>query len=457
MPATRPTTLQQRHEMVRLGQAGFTHQMIAEQLGVSRWTARKWRRRGRSGEPAALVSVLGRPATGPLAERPALMRYLALRWKRQHPTWGAAYVVQRLQTRPSLRPEDLPSPVSVWRYWRTFGDRLFPQRHAPEPKPPRAGVVHGVWQLDFNESLDVAGLGSVTVAQARDSVGRATVLHRVHPAESAEQRIVKLTTEQVQADCRIAFSQWGLPDAIQTDHASLFADDDLTPFPTRLKLWWLGLGIDHCLIPRHTPECNGSVERSHRTLNERTLVGQTFQEADQLQAQVDADWQELNTRCPSRARGCNGHPPLVAHPNLLVPRRTYFPEHEAQMFDLQRVDHYLAQFTWLRLVNSHGRLSLGRQRYGLGRAWAGLQVSIRFEPGERVFRFTALQPKKSTALPALTPIVRPALGLTVADLCGSITPYPMPPRQLCFPVSFFQPPAAPVEARLSETSPEARV
>lgn len=457
MPATRPTTLQQRQEMVRLAQAGYTTQMIASQMGVSRWTARKWRRRGRSGDPAALVSAWGRPATGPLAQWPALVRYLALRWKRQHPTWGAAYVVQRLRRHPSLLHEPLPSRVSLWRYWRTFGERLFPQRHAPEPKLPRAGVVHGVWQLDFKESVEVAGLGAVTFAHARDSVGRATVLHRVHPAEAPEQRIVKLTTEQIQADCRRAFSQWGLPDAIQTDRASLFCDADLTPFPTRLTLWWVGLGIEHRLIPRHTPQCNGSVERSHRTLNERTLVGQTFQQAAQLQAQVDTDWHELNSVCPSRAFGCHDRPPLVAHPNLLVARRVYFPEQEAQAFDLQRVDQYLAQFTWLRLVNSHGRLSLGSQRYGLGRAWAGLKVSICFEPDQRVFRFTALQPKKSSTTPALAPIVRPALGLTVADLCGPITMDAMPPRQLCFPVSFFQPPATAVEARLSETSPEARV
>jgi hypothetical protein len=150
--------------------------------------------------------------------------------------------------------------------------------------------------LDFNESVDVPGVGPATFAQARDSVGRATVMQRVHPAWQANQRIVKLTTEQVQADCRIAFAQWGLPDAIQTDRASLFVDDDATPFPTRLSLWWIGLGLTHQLIPRHTPECNGSVERSHRTTNERTLSGQAFRNAVHLQAQLDADWLELNAR-----------------------------------------------------------------------------------------------------------------------------------------------------------------
>jgi hypothetical protein len=274
----------------------------------------------------------------------------------------------------------------------------------------------------------VAGVGPVTLAQARDSVGRATVLHRVHPAEPPGQRIVKLTTAQVQADCRQAFAAWGLPDAVQTDRASLFQADEPTPFPTRLTLWWVGLGIAHYLIPRHTPACNGSVERSHRTTGERTLSGRTFSDAAALQAQLDADWAELNAACPSRARGCGGQPPLAAFPDLLRPRRPYWPEQELAQFDLARVDAYLAGFTWLRVVSSHGVLSLGGQRYGLGRPWAGRAVSIHFDSGARTFIFSALPTDAR-----LASLARPAQGLTAADLCGAVARLASPPRQLTFP------------------------
>jgi hypothetical protein len=90
MPATRPTTIQQRQEIMQLAQTGLSHQAIAQDVGVSVWTARKWARRTRSGDLAALVSPVGRPVTGSLADSPPLVRYLALRLKRQHPTWGAA-------------------------------------------------------------------------------------------------------------------------------------------------------------------------------------------------------------------------------------------------------------------------------------------------------------------------------------------------------------------------------
>src|SRR5512135_846324 len=116
MPATRPTTIQQRQEIMQLAQSHFSYHAIAQHSGVSVWTARKWVRRTRSGELSSLVSHLGRPATGPLADQPPLVRYVALRLKRQHPTWGAAYILQKMQTYASLRGQALPHPTSIWRY-----------------------------------------------------------------------------------------------------------------------------------------------------------------------------------------------------------------------------------------------------------------------------------------------------------------------------------------------------
>ena len=70
----------------------------------------------------------------------------------------------------------------------------------------------------------------------------------------------------------------------------------------------------------------------------------------------------VNAECPSRAKGCNGQPTLVAHPELLVPRRPNRPEWELDLFDLKRVDDYLATRTWIRTVSEVGQASLGSQR-----------------------------------------------------------------------------------------------
>ena len=129
---------------------------------------------------------------------------------------------------------------------------------------------------------------------------------------------------------------------------------------------------------------------------------------------MDADWDEMNSQCPSRAQGCPGCPPLDAHPELRWPRRLYDPTCELELFDLQRIDAYLKPLTWTRKVNSHGRLSLGNQRYGLGRAWAGKSVSIRFASDKRTFIFTDLvaQPYE--------PLIRSAKGLSKAEIIGTL-------------------------------------
>jgi len=219
-----------------------------------------------------------------------------------------------------------------------------------------------------------------------------------------------------------------------------------------LRLWWTALGIEHRLIPRHTPKRNGSVERSHRTLAERTLQRSPFQDALQLQTQVDADWQELNAECPSRARGCHGKPPLLAHPELSTPRRAYRPEWERELFDPKRVYAHLADLTWVRAVSQAGQVRLAGHRYGVGIAWAGESVSIQFDSEHQHFVFTPLrQSQKGMPKPLVCESVsRPAQGLTLEALTGLTADQPtLPTRQLMLPLVFSVPQPMMSPARLS--------
>jgi hypothetical protein len=459
MPTTRATTIQQRQEILRLVASGLTIAAIARALHLAPRTVRKWRQRAGSGGVGRLVSRVGRPATGALGRRSALMRYLALRLKRKHPTWGAAYIIKKMSEHPGLHGQALPDRTSVWRYWRQFRERLRLPRPRPEARPSDRSVVHGVWQLDFKESVPVAGVGTTTLTHARDLVGRATVCHRVHVAARPEQRILKLTTHQVQADCRVAFTQWGLPDAIRTDRASIFRDDDLSPFPTRLVLWWVGLGIEPQRIRRGVPEDNGGVERAHRTANERTLTGQAFSGPAQLQRQLDADWHELNWECPSRADGCQGQPPVVAHPELLQPRREYRPEWEGRLFELARVEAYLvSQGSWLRTVSGRGQVTLASQWYVLGMAWRHQTVSIRYDLSQHDFLFTLVTPEHGPLPKNPQPRHLPARGLSPTGLMGPIDlALEQPARQLSLAWDLPVHPPDPAVARLSATSPTARL
>ena len=59
------------------------------------------------------------------------------------------------------------------------------------------------------------------------------------------------------------------------------------------------------------------------------------------------------------------------------------------IFDLKKVDAYLATFTWERKVGKTGQITLGgrHQRYSIGRAYARRQVLVRFDPTDRHFVF----------------------------------------------------------------------
>lgn len=442
MPARQATSIAQRCEMMRLVEEGHTYAVVAERVGVSFWVARKWIRIGKRCGKENMASCYGRPAAGALAGFDPMIRYVALRLKRQHPKWGAEYVLKKLGEIPSLEGKQFPSATTIWRYWRSFGDRLFSKRDPSRSKIGPSEKSHGVWQMDAKESMQIPGVGLVSFNQARDEYGRVTVMHRVHAEPERARQLARLTSETAFQDCRIAFTQWGMPEAIQTDRDTIYVDSGQSPFPNRIVLWWVGLGIEHRLIPRRTPKRNGTVERSHRTLKERTLENQKFESAEELQKRVDADWHELNAECPSRARGCRGKPPLVAHPELLTPHRPYRPEWELELFDLKRVDEYLADFSWTRTCTSVGQLRMRKVRYSLGYAWAYQDVSVTYDPEHRQFVFTQIrsETRKGKDQLILDPVRRDAKNLSVEDITGlSKALTDLPTRQLMLPFVICQP------------------
>ena len=151
---------------------------------------------------------------------------------------------------------------------------------------------------------------------------------------------------------------------------------------------------------------------------------------------MDKDWHELNHECPSRAKGCNGKPPLVAHPELLTTKRPYRPEWELELFNLKRVDEYLAEFTWVRTCTSVGQLRMRKMRYSLGAAWAYQDVSATYDPEHRQFVFEQIRSntRKGKEQPKLDPVRRDAKNLSIEDITGiSREILELPSRQLMFP------------------------
>jgi hypothetical protein len=98
-----------------------------------------------------------------------------------------------------------------------------------------------------------------------------------------------------------------------------------------------------------------------------------------FQQALDRERNLHNLEFPSRASGCNGNPPLQAHPELLHARRPYHPQQEAILFDMQRVYHYLAGFTFERKVNRNGQVTLKGHHYTVGLAHKEKQIYVRLD------------------------------------------------------------------------------
>jgi len=105
---------------------------------------------------------------------------------------------------------------------------------------------------------------------------------------------------------------------------------------------------------------------------------------------------------PSDAGDCQGHPPMEVHPEVLHPLRPYRSAVELALFDLARVDRFLAQFTWSYKVSKVGQVDIAQHTYSVGKAYAGQRVNVCFDPHDissssvkaRVVRLSnAAQPK----------------------------------------------------------------
>ena len=154
------------------------------------------------------------------------------------------------------------------------------------------------------------------------------------------------------------------------------------------------------------------MERSHQTWARQALEGQTFSQWDQLYAYLEQRRHFLNYRLPCSSLG--EQPPLVAHPEALLPRRLYRPEWEQVLLNLSQVHAYLAKGRWFRRVSQVGTVSLGQQTYGLGVAWRGESVDIAFDPQDKQLIFRSADGEQRKRLPLK--------GVSVINLMGEMGP-----------------------------------
>jgi transposase len=422
-PRGRTTTLAERVEIGERWEAGQKDPEIAKTMGLRVSTVRKWRRKYKKAGRTGLTSRMGRPPKGALSQFPLEIRDVIREMRKKHPGWGPITIWTELTDRPHFAGLQLPSRSRIAAFLKQEGLTRKYERHSELPQvqavdPQRA---HEEWEMDAQGVVKVSGLGPVSIINIVDLFSRVKVdsfpcLDTSHP-----------TTEDYQLVLRRAFVNYGLPEKMSLDHDSVFFDNaSASPFPSTIHMWLAALGIDVRFIEDRPPAEHSVIERDHQTVAQQAITGQKFSDDTALQASLAERLDFLNTRFPSRTLA--GQAPLVAHPEARHSGRPYRPEWEEAMLDMQRVYDYLARARWFRRTSSAGQLSLGAQRYGLGKDFANRSLEITFDAQAQELICLSEDGQQEIRLPIQ--------GLTKSNLMGELSPLvSQPVYQLALPFS----------------------
>jgi putative transposase len=165
-----------------------------------------------------------------------------------------------------------------------------------------------------------------------------------------------------------AFKDFGLPLSIRSDNGVPFASTSAFFGLSKLSVWWLRLGIGIERIRPGNPQQNGRHERMHLTLKREATKppGRNFL---QQQAKFDQFIHEYNQERPHQALGMRYPAELYrpsARPYAGLPELEY-PFHDRTV-----------------TVTQCGRLCLGARKINLSAVFAGQMVGIR-EVSERIW------------------------------------------------------------------------
>lgn len=423
------TTLEDRIKITEWSAAREPIRGIADRLGWRESTVRKWRHRGQTQGRAGLISPMGRPAEGALSSYSEEMRNVLTGWRQEHPGWGPKTLRTELELAEEFVGKKLPSPATIGRFLKEQAFTQPYEKHSelPQTQAESPGESHDVWELDARGQEYVPDIGVISLIQLNDRHSHVRLIS--YPCWLGSKRLQRRAdTTDYQVVLRLAFTDWGMPKNLQVDHESVFYDNtSQSPFPTRLHLWLLALGVSLQFGRRGRPTDQGMTERSHQLWYKQVLQGVTFNNWDALYMSLRDRRIFLNQHLPCAS--LNNQPPLQAFPDALHSGRYYRPEWEQDLLDLNKVYDYLAAGRWFRKISASGTFSLGGYVYCIGQQWRNRQAEITFQPDSQ---------NLSLCDGAGQPLAQiPIKGLSVDCLAGKLSQILMLPIfQLCLPFSW---------------------
>jgi putative transposase len=324
---------------------------LCREFGISRKTGYKIYERYKDCGVRGLLDRSRRPYRQ-AQQLPHAVEALILRLKREHPSWGALKIRERVRRRwPEVHcPANSTVHAVLDRHGLVTRRR---GRRSYAEGTPLSGPTHpnGLWGADYKGEFMLADRRYCYPLTVTDFASR--YLIGVEALATTQETFAFAAFERI-------FQEFGLPAAIRTDNGTPFASAGALYGLSRLSVWWIRLGIRIERIRRGHPEQNGRHERMHLTLKQEATKPAAPNMLQQ-QARFDAFREEYNHERPHQALA------------MAVPadRYTRSPRPYRGLEDLT--------YPWADFavdVTHCGRRCFSRRKINLSHVFAGQRVGV---------------------------------------------------------------------------------
>jgi transposase InsO family protein len=319
---------------------------LARDLGIHRSTAHIWIRQYITGGYDGLKPTPRHPHHSPRRTEDWLVASI-IRLQQMYPRWGARKLMHLLETE-GVEP---PSERTVNRILKRNGLVKKLERRTESLSRFERCSPNELWQMDHKRSLHLGYGERVVPFVVVDDATRFLIGVDLNPDKGLESTWSSLWS---------FFGAYGLPEAILSDNAHLFAGHD-GPSQMEVRLIRLGIKVLHGRVGH--PQTQGKVERLNGTLEYELFSLRHWRCVNELKPAL-VDW--INTYNFLRP-----HEAL----DMAVPGSNYLPSRRPRPDEVPSMAY--PENTTTRVVGSDGRITYRGARYEVGRGLVGEKVSVR--------------------------------------------------------------------------------
>jgi putative transposase len=286
--------------------------------------------------------------------------------KKEHPTWGAPKIRDKLVKQYPMIPTPAISTVHAALDRHGLVKRRKRRRYkAQGTLLTGAETPNGLWCADYKGEFQLGNKQYCYPLTISDY--RSRYLLACEGLASTQSDFAFAVFER-------AFREFGLPAAIRTDNGTPFAAPCALFGLSRLSVWWLRLGISIQRIKPGNPQQNGRHERIHLTLKQEATQPAAFNFLQQ-QERFDAFTRVYNNERPHQALGgaCPGEVYTPSARAYTPPVDPEYPFHDRTI-----------------RVTRCGRICIGSRKINFSVVFAGQLVGVR-EVDDRIWQVSFLE------------------------------------------------------------------